>query len=307
MNSKTQRARLKGIVLGVTLATGLVIGGGKVANAVDPMQCVSSEISANEIKVVLKQGVEAVTQQLSKDTYDYVMAGPDKVFYRMVDFEVKYECFFSRDELREIRREQEAIRKLINSGASREEILKRAAAFSEGLAKRFADRMAIVLTKAREALQGQAFKIGTRQSCTPCAGKLIKAGSKETLKKVGIGLLGAAIGAAASKAFGAYGYINDATQCGMNDMIQIEYTEVQDEFACQEAKRFDCPSRSKSRADCGMCCKFDLPTWSPSAQQQCEQSCKDKFPSKYCSNRAGQRIELKDQKNGTYQGECDSK
>jgi hypothetical protein len=314
MNLQVQLARLKGAIFGIVVAAGLITGGVGVANAVDPNQCLTIPVTANNIRVIL----EGSKQELYNGVVDAVerlaLADPDSQVSAAAwkDFMGKYGCLLGRENCDRIQKAVVALRldyrAYKTSGvldkATVLDILKRGAS---GIGRRSADAAISRIAEIEGALIGQELRIGTEQACKQCSGKLVKAGTREMLKKAGIGLLGASLGFAAGKALGAYGYVADATECGSDDMIHFEYNEVHQEFACQEAKRFDCPSRSKSRADCGTCCKFDLPTWSPSAQQQCEQSCKDKFPSKYCSNKAGQRIELKDQKNGTYQGECDSK
>jgi|GEM_PF-5745089 hypothetical protein len=312
MNLQVQLARLKGAIFGIVVATGLITGGVGVANAVDPKQCLQSPVTAKDIRVVL----DASKNELYRGVLDAVealaKAPPDTEVAAWKAFMAKYGCLLGQKECDELFKNLGRLRADVIAGANTgrytlEQVLEMLAVGGRTLGSDAANKAAARVAALEGAFAGQAFAIGTEKACKQCSGKLVSAGTREVIKKAGIGLLGASLGFAARRALGAYGYVADATQCGSDDMIHLEYTQVHEEFACQEAKRFDCPSRSKSRADCGMCCKFDLPTWSPSAQQQCEQSCKDKFPSKYCSNKAGQRIELKDQKNGTYQGECDSK
>jgi hypothetical protein len=326
MNSRTQRARLKGVVLGVILATGLVIGGGKVANAVDPKQCVEREVLIKNIRIIFNLPKEDLYKGLYEAIEKFAGAAPDQEVAAWSALKAKYGCLLGQEQLDDIFKQVVRTRGEITAMAktgkySLKYLTDQVDQFARLLAKKSTNTAVWRVREIEGAVAGQVLKGGTEKVCKTCTGALTKAGTKEFTKRAGIGILGGLLGLAAGKAFGAPGdaakYAIDPITCGKDDMINVEYDEVKAEYECQQGPKIppNCPGQSKNIVECGRCCDKDLMSFywysddihRNTEWKGCMKACDERFPPRYCSNRAGQKIKLKDQINGTYQGECNGR
>lgn len=151
----------------------------------------------------------------------------------------------------------------------------------------------------------------TEKICQRCSTPLVKGALKPVVKKLAVPLA-FALGLAASRVFGATDEALRCTALGSEDIIEVDYEGAQQEFICsslKKVKEFNCPSQSKDLTSCFACCQVEIPSeyWTPQAVKVCNEDCSNAFRStRYCSNKNREKVVLKDQANGMYQGECDN-